>query len=174
MDLSEPVPRLSVVADNETVLDGLSAGARRRGRELPVLVECDTGFGRNGVQTPAAALELARSADRLPGLRFAGLMVFPNTAPGTLAFFTEARRASSPPRACRSRCAPAAAARRSLTLADYPMMTEHRAGTYVYGDVMMMQLGRRDASTTARSPSAPPWSAARPRTAPSSTPARRS
>ena len=81
MDLAEAVPRLSVVADNEIVLDGLSAGARRRGRELPVLVECDTGFGRNGVQTPAQALELARAAERLPGLRFAGLMVFPNTAP---------------------------------------------------------------------------------------------
>lgn len=28
-----------------------------------------------------------------------------------------------------------------LKLADYPMMTEHRAGTYVYNDVMMVQSG---------------------------------
>jgi D-serine deaminase-like pyridoxal phosphate-dependent protein len=28
-----------------------------------------------------------------------------------------------------------------LTLADFPMMTEHRAGTYVYNDVMMMESG---------------------------------
>jgi D-serine deaminase-like pyridoxal phosphate-dependent protein len=28
-----------------------------------------------------------------------------------------------------------------LTLADFPMMTEHRAGTYVYNDVMMMEAG---------------------------------
>ena len=90
MDLADSVPRLAVVADNDAVLDGLSAGARRRGRELPVLVECDTGFGRNGAQTPAAALALARRAERLPGLRFAGLMVFPNTAPGTPAYFAEA------------------------------------------------------------------------------------
>ena len=113
MDLAERVPRLTVVADNEVVLQGLSAGAHRRGRELPVLVECDTGFGRNGVQTPQAALELARFAERLPGLRFAGLMVFPNTAPKTHAFFTErpesasssptARRASSST-AFRARC----------------------------------------------------------------------
>ena len=140
MDLAEAVPRLSVVADNEVVLDGLSAGARRRGRELPVLVECDTGFGRNGVQTPAQALELARAAERLPGLRFAGLMVFPNTAPGTLAFFTEALRlfaAAGVPLEVRSGGGSPAL----LTLADYPMMTEHRAGTYVYGDVMMMHSG---------------------------------
>jgi D-serine deaminase-like pyridoxal phosphate-dependent protein len=28
-----------------------------------------------------------------------------------------------------------------LTLADFPMMTEHRAGTYVYNDVMMVTSG---------------------------------
>ena len=27
------------------------------------------------------------------------------------------------------------------SLADYPMMTEHRAGTYVYNDVMMVHSG---------------------------------
>jgi D-serine deaminase-like pyridoxal phosphate-dependent protein len=140
MDLAAAVPRLSVVADNETVLAGLSAGARRRGRELPVLVECDTGFGRNGVQTPAEALALARAAERLPGLRFAGLMVFPNTAPRTLPFFTEAARlfaAAGVPLEVRSGGGSPAL----LSLADYPMMTEHRAGTYVYGDVMMIRSG---------------------------------
>jgi D-serine deaminase-like pyridoxal phosphate-dependent protein len=140
MDLCERVPRLSVVADNETVLQGLSAGARRRGRELPVLVECDTGFGRNGVQTPEAALELARLAARLPGLRFAGLMVFPNTAPKTHAFFTEAMRlfaAAGMPVDVRSGGGTPAL----LSLADYPMMTEHRAGTYVYNDMMMLRSG---------------------------------
>ncbi len=140
MDLDEAVARLSVVADNATVLEGLSAGAKARGREIAVLVECDSGFGRNGVQTPAAALDLARLADRLPGLRFDGLMVFPNTAPGTLPFFTEALRlfeAAGLPVTVRSGGGTPALPR----LADYPMMTEHRAGTYVYGDVMMMHSG---------------------------------
>jgi len=48
------------------------------GGEVPFLVECDTGFGRNGVQTPEAALDLARIAMKLPRLRFEGLMTFPN------------------------------------------------------------------------------------------------
>ena len=57
---------------------------------MHLLIECDTGFGRNGVQTPQAALELALLALRLPRIAFEGLMVFPNTAPHTLEFFTNA------------------------------------------------------------------------------------
>ena len=37
-----------------------------------------------------------------------------------------------------------------MTLADFPMLTEHRAGTYVYNDVMMVALRRCHAGTTAR------------------------
>lgn len=88
MELTSRIGRLALVADNETVLRGLSAAARRSGRDPPVLIECDTGFGRNGVQTPEAALDLARRATQLPNLLFEGLMVFPNTAPRTLEFFT--------------------------------------------------------------------------------------
>src|SRR3954469_15640192 len=52
MDLSGRIRRLAVVADNEVVLKGLSDAARAHSRTVPVLVECDGGFGRNGVQTP--------------------------------------------------------------------------------------------------------------------------
>ena len=109
---------------------------------MPVLIECDTGFGRNGVQTPEAALELARLAGQLPGLALRGAAwSFPNTAPRTLEFFTARHRAVRRGRASRCRCSPAAARRRCNALADYPMMTEHRAGTYVYNDVMMVHSG---------------------------------
>src|SRR2546428_5677861 len=70
--------RLAVVFDNEVVARGLAEAARAAGSEIPFLVECDTGFGRNGVQTPEAALDLARTAMRLGGLRFEGPMTFPN------------------------------------------------------------------------------------------------
>ena len=137
MGLASRVKRLAVVADNETVLRGLSAAARRSGRDLPVLIECDTGFGRNGVQTPDAALDLARLTTQLPNLLFEGLMVFPNTAPRTLGFFTRAMElfgnAGIPLPVVSGGGTPALNA-----LADYPMMTEHRAGTYVYNDVMMV------------------------------------
>ena len=134
------IRRLAVVADNDVVLRGLSDAARRHGHVLPVLVECDCGFGRNGVQTPQAALDLARLAVTLPGLQFEGLAVFPNTAPRTLEFFTGAidlfKSAGIPLPVLSGGGTPAL-----MTLADYPMMTEHRAGTYVYNDVMMVQSG---------------------------------
>ena len=112
MDLSERIGRLAVVADNETVLRGISDAARSRGRDVPVLIECDGGFGRNGVQSPEAALDLARLAGRLPGLAFEGLLVFPNTAPRTKEFFTRAISLFERGRASRCRCCRAAARRR--------------------------------------------------------------
>ena len=140
MDLSSRIRRLAVVADNEVVLKGLSDAARSRGRTVPFLIECDGGFGRNGVQTPEAALELAKLAGKLPGIAFEGLAVFPNVAPHTLEFFTRAvglfKNAGIPLPVLSGGGTPAL-----LKIADYPMMTEHRAGTYVYNDVMMVTSG---------------------------------
>src|SRR6058998_2567204 len=50
MALSRRLKRLAVVLDNEVVARGLSDAAMSHGGEVPFLVECDTGFGRNGVQ----------------------------------------------------------------------------------------------------------------------------
>jgi D-serine deaminase-like pyridoxal phosphate-dependent protein len=140
MDLSERIRRLAVVADNDAVLRGISEAARSRGRDVPVLIECDGGFGRNGVQSPEMALELARLAGKLPGLAFEGLLVFPNNAPRTLEFFGHAmslfKAAGIPLPVLSGGGSPAL-----LSLAGYPMMTEHRAGTYVYNDVMMVHSG---------------------------------
>ena len=140
MELASRVKRLGVVADNETVLRGLSDAGRRHGRDVQLLIECDTGFGRNGVQSPEAALELARLAVKLPRIAFEGLMVFPNTAPNTSKFFTKAMdifgQAGIPLPVLSGGGTPAL-----NHLGDYPMMTEHRAGTYVYNDVMMVQSG---------------------------------
>lgn len=140
MELAARVKRLAVVADNETVLRGLSEAGQRHGRDVHLLIECDTGFGRNGVQSPEAALELARLAMKLPRIAFEGLMVFPNTAPRTLDFFARAveifKHAGIPLPVLSGGGTPAL-----NHLADYPMMTEHRAGTYVYNDVMMVQSG---------------------------------
>jgi D-serine deaminase-like pyridoxal phosphate-dependent protein len=138
MALSQRVKKLTVVADNEVVLRGLSEAGLRHRRDVHFLVECDTGFGRNGVQTPHAALDLVKYAGNLPRLVFEGLMVFPNTAPRTHEFFTSAiqlfERAGVPLPILSGGGTPSL-----KTLRDYPMMTEHRAGTYVYNDVMMVQ-----------------------------------
>ena len=124
MALSKRLKRLAVVLDNEAVAKGLSEAAQRHGRDVPFLVECDTGMGRNGVQTPQAALDLARAAMKLTGMRFEGIMTFPLrapgasltnpklSAPGSLIFFNEALSAVQAARASRCRWSPAAARRR--------------------------------------------------------------
>ena len=72
---------MTVVADNLDVVRALSLGMSGSQTLLDVLVECDTGMGRCGVQSPQAACDLALAIAAAPGLHFAGLMTYP--APGT-------------------------------------------------------------------------------------------
>ncbi|HXU90397.1 MAG TPA: alanine racemase [Methylomirabilota bacterium] len=138
--LARRLRRLAVVFDNDVVARGLSDAAREHRVEIPFLVECDTGFGRNGVQTPAGALELARTAMKLPGLRFEGLMTFPNREPTTRQFLEQAlelfKRASIPVPVVSGGGTPAI-----FTAQSIPMLTEHRAGTYLYNDCMVVASG---------------------------------
>ena len=140
MELSSRVKRLAVVADNETVVRGLSEAGVRHGRDVPILIECDTGFGRNGVQTPEAARSLGRFAMNMPRIRFEGLMTYPNKAPATGEFLSRAielfEADGIPVPVVSGGGTPAL-----KTLGDFPMVTEHRAGTYVYNDVMMASSG---------------------------------
>jgi D-serine deaminase-like pyridoxal phosphate-dependent protein len=68
---------IRVVADSPECVAGLAAAFADAGKPLGVLVECDTGMGRCGVQSPAAALDLARQIIASPGLELAGLMTYP-------------------------------------------------------------------------------------------------
>ncbi len=140
MAVAARVERLTVVLDNEVVARGLSEAGVRHGRDVPFLVECDTGFGRNGVPTPEAAFDLARSAMKLPRLDFQGLMTFPNRDPDTRLFFERAlalfKGAGVPVPVVSGGGTPALA-----TVDRFPMLTEHRAGTCVYNDAMVVRSG---------------------------------
>jgi D-serine deaminase-like pyridoxal phosphate-dependent protein len=81
MALARRLARLTVVLDNEVVARGLSEAGVRQGVDVPFLVECDTGFGRNGVQTPDEAFALARATMKLPHMVFRELMTFPTGTP---------------------------------------------------------------------------------------------
>jgi D-serine deaminase-like pyridoxal phosphate-dependent protein len=138
--LARRLKRLAVVLDNDVVAAGLAEGARATGTEVPFLIECDTGFGRNGVQSPEAALELARTALKPGGLRFEGLMTFPNREPDTRLFLERAlelfKRAGIPVPVVSGGGTPAI-----FTAQNIPMLTEHRAGTYIYNDRMVVASG---------------------------------
>src|SRR5262245_5259895 len=90
MVLVKRAPGLTVVLDNEVVARELSEAGVRHGLDVRFLVECDTGFGRTGVQSPQAAFDLARQVSRLPKMQFRGLMTFPNREPTTREFFERA------------------------------------------------------------------------------------
>ncbi|HEY2654962.1 MAG TPA: alanine racemase, partial [Solirubrobacteraceae bacterium] len=133
--------QLATVGDSETVARGLSAALAQRGAAAGFLVECDTGFGRTGVQTPQDAAELGALADGLPGLRFEGFMTYPTLA-GTGAWLRSAVAAARDrglePRWISGGGTPT---ERWKATEDAPVLTEVRAGTYVYGDRMCIANG---------------------------------
>lgn len=63
--------------DNEDTARMLSQATSAAGSTCGVLVEFDVGMRRCGVIPGPACLELARKIEKLPGLRFRGLMTFP-------------------------------------------------------------------------------------------------
>ena len=140
MALIPRVRSLTVVLDNDVVARGLSEAAASHRATVGFLVECDTGMGRTGVQTPEAAFELARAAMKLPRLEFRGLMTFPNRDPDTRVFFERALAlfagAGIPVPVVSGGGTPALA-----TVEKFPMLTEHRAGTCVYNDAMVVSSG---------------------------------
>jgi D-serine deaminase-like pyridoxal phosphate-dependent protein len=134
--------RIAVAADGELVIEGLSAAMAAAGLTLDVAVECDTGGRRCGVQSPASALALAQVLDRAPGLRFGGLMTYPPAGGRNVsaAFIAEAtdlcRRAGLAIHTVSSGGTP------DLWLDDgLEMVTEYRAGTYVYNDRSLVARG---------------------------------
>src|SRR5439155_22051200 len=131
MAAARRVERLSVVLDNEVVAQGLSEAGQRHGLDVRFLVECDTGGGRNGVQTPEAAFDLARLALKLPRMDFQGLMTFPNRDPDTRLFFERAldlfKQAGVPVPVVPGGRAPAL-----QTVHRLPLLTEHRRGPCRY------------------------------------------
>lgn len=139
--LNARVARLQVVADSATTVDGLAA-AFSADRPLTVLVECDTGGGRCGVQTPADAADLAARIAAAPGLRFGGLLTYPAVggAARVQDFLTQAMAAL----AMRGLDCPVRSNGGSPDLWQahlVPSATEHRAGTYVYNDRSMLRAG---------------------------------
>jgi D-serine deaminase-like pyridoxal phosphate-dependent protein len=140
--LAERIDQLRVVADNETVLKGLSTAFSDAQKPIEILVECDTGAGRCGVQLPAEAAWLAKVATELPGLEFVGLMTYPPGG-GTAKVETFFRDAMAECAKFGLECP----VRSSGGTPDMwqahkaPVVTEYRIGTYIYNDKSVMARG---------------------------------
>lgn len=133
---------LSVTADSLVTIAGYANRFSDPQHPLMVLIECDTGAERCGVQTADEALVLARAIADAKGLLFGGLMTYP--ARGGLAQ-TEAwlktavdtlTRAGLTPPVVSSGGTPDFKHAALVTTA-----TEHRPGTYIYNDRMQVAWG---------------------------------
>ena len=69
--------RLTVALDSVRAADDLADAAREAGRRVGVLVECDMGMRRVGVQTPDDAVALARHVAGRRELEYAGITFYP-------------------------------------------------------------------------------------------------
>jgi D-serine deaminase-like pyridoxal phosphate-dependent protein len=123
---------VSTVGDSAAVANGLSAVLARRGVDVGFLVECDTGDGRTGVQTPEDAAELALLVDGLDGLRFAGLMTYP--APPESHEWLRSARSLIERAGLTVECVSVGGTPTAFDTHAVGGVTELRPGTYVYGD----------------------------------------
>ncbi|WP_244265744.1 alanine racemase [Polycladidibacter hongkongensis] len=142
--LNAQISGLSVTCDNAVVLAGLQQTFEQEA-SLCVLVECDTGGARAGVQSPQEARELVQQIQNAPGLRFGGLMTYPPAySEGSVdAFFLE----------CLELLRQEGIENVPVTVGGTPSLfeahkltcaTEHRAGTYIYNDRKMVEMGHAD------------------------------
>lgn len=133
---------LSLTCDSIQTAEGLSEAFDAAGMAVKLLVECDTGAKRCGVQSPAEAVALAQRIDALPGLAFTGLMTYPPPGgqPAVQAFLAEAI----------AECTAAGLEVPVVSGGGSPDMwtahtvtaaTEHRAGTYIYFDRSQVEFG---------------------------------
>ena len=82
---------ITVGIDSEETGRGISEQARADGVDVRVVIEMDTGARRCGVQSPAAARDLARTLVHLPGIDLRGVMTYPS-APEAAPFLEEVVR----------------------------------------------------------------------------------
>ncbi len=134
--------KVTVAADNPTVVAGLPQAAAIAGRDLGVVVECDTGRKRAGVETVEEAVALARDIASRPGLTFAGFMLYPpENAMGETQAFLDAASAGIREFGLEPQIVSSGGTPNLLNLGKIKGVTEHRAGTSVFNDRMMLAAG---------------------------------
>jgi D-serine deaminase-like pyridoxal phosphate-dependent protein len=130
---------LSVTADSPEVIDGLAARFRDEPGVLNVLVECDTGGGRCGAQSPQQAIDLARRITRTRGLHFGGLMTYP-CGELTDPFLAETKALLATDSISVERVSGGGSP--SMWQAHtWREVNEYRVGTYIYGDRNLIRVG---------------------------------
>lgn len=134
--------KVTVVADNVETVRQLSTYFQTQNSSLWVLVECDTGAQRCGVQTPLAAQQLASFIDKAQGLVFAGLMTYPpvNRAGEVNLWLKEARQLCELI-GLKSNIISSGGTPNMYQAGLYDEASEYRVGTYIYNDKSLVERG---------------------------------
>jgi len=133
---------LKVCADNPVSLNAYATVAAQAGRVLDILIECDTGQKRAGVETPEKAIALAKIIQADPMLNLAGLLYYPplDGWPQTQIFHDQVtdglNRLGLSPSIVSTGGTP-----NFINLGKLTGTTEHRAGTCIFNDRMMIKAG---------------------------------
>ena len=133
---------LKLCADNPVSLAAYAESGRDAENPVRVLIECDTGQKRAGVETPGEAVALAKIVRDDPALEFGGLLFYPprDGWPATQRFLDAAQDGLSDlglvPEIISTGGTPNLGHMDQLDGA-----TEHRAGTCIFNDRMMMAAG---------------------------------
>lgn len=133
---------LKVCADNPVSLTAYAKAAAQAERAMDVLIECDTGQQRAGVETPDEALQLAEIIKAAPMLNFAGLLYYPplDGWPQTQVFHDEIS-AGLKQLGMTASIVSTGGTPNFINIGKLNGATEHRAGTCIFNDLMMIQAG---------------------------------
>ncbi|MBO1360719.1 D-TA family PLP-dependent enzyme [Acetobacter sacchari] len=132
--------KLTVAADSLHTVEGYNRAAEAADVSFDVLIECDTGGGRCGVQTPEEAVTLAQALRG--GARFAGLMTYPAAGKtAEMAAWLSAALAAFKATDVPVRVVSAGGTPDLWKAHTIPGVTEYRPGTYVYMDRSQVAVG---------------------------------
>lgn len=134
--------RMIVAADNPVTIAGLPKAAEIAGRDLEVVVECDTGRKRAGVETPGEAVDLAKQIAASKGLTFAGFLMYPpeDGWPATQDFLDIAN-AGLREAGLEAGIVSTGGSPNIPNIGKLKGATEHRSGTSIFNDRMQIAAG---------------------------------
>lgn len=134
--------RMIVAADNPVTIAGLPKAAEIAGRDLEVVVECDTGRERAGVVTPGEAVELAKLISGSKGLTFAGFMMYPpEDGWERTQVFLDTANAGLREAGLEAGMVSTGGSPNVPNIGKLKGATEHRAGTSIFNDRMQIAAG---------------------------------
>ncbi len=153
--------RVCVTTDSVEVAEGIGRVGRDLGRDVPLLIEVDTGLHRLGRPPGTPSVELVKELTGVKGVEVLGLLThaghaYRSTSPEELR--TAAEREGRDLVETAERSAAAGFPLREISVGSTPTarivagivgVTEIRPGTYVFNDVQQMRLGVATEATCA-------------------------